>query len=558
MDLILTVERNDLANVERLFDKGANINRQGSFYGNALQAAVAEQHLEIVEFLVDKGADVCFQDTFQMTALHYAAQGSAAEIVEFLLGRNARPDAKNDTGATPFDFAIKAKDEKTIRLLLSKMEPPPLISTKSWRYLSIESIKGVGLRPWTYDEEKNVQYIRFFYHQFRHNEILTDARMSHDFMDPVPKDPVHIVLDKGMWEKISPSSTFGCRWWRRTSSSWAEWPSQASPLPSPDLCRQLDPRDFFIESWFTISCLTITDSNWPSQQMLIPEAYDYLEQVEGFFWVTAKRPKSDFAVDRSIGELLRPVFPVTTCGDTPIKLIESIEDLITPLIEKFGQTFEENCLQASRQLLNSRLEVLRNGGCNEVLLHRLLSDATVIEHMTENHAHIVRSLIRLIDCVAGLQNGPWKLSEQAQRDSRQGIERLQTHRGTLRELLERSQNTIQLEFNLASILEARKTTSTNRSLKRLTWVTFVFLPLLFVASLFGMNVDILSDNPSWWWYFPVAGGFILFTFGVWIFFKRFNTLEGSLERYFAWLIGDGTQPDAKQPVGRKEERRSSE
>ncbi|KAI0191374.1 hypothetical protein EV127DRAFT_64302 [Xylaria flabelliformis] len=101
--------------------------------------------------------------------------------------------------------------------------------------------------------------------------------------------------------------------------------------------------------------------------------------------------------------------------------------------------------------------------------------------MTENHARIVRSLTGLVDCVTKLQDGPWKLSEQAEKASREGIKRLEAHRETLRELLERSQNIIQLEFNLASILEARKSTSTNRSMKRLTWVTFVFLPLLFVA-----------------------------------------------------------------------------
>lgn len=37
------------------------------------------------------------------------------------------------------------------------------------------------------------------------------------------------------------------------------------------------------------------------------------------------------------------------------------------------------------------------------------------------------------------------------------------------------------------------------SLWRLSWVTFIFLPLTFVATLFGMNVDLLSENPSLKW-----------------------------------------------------------
>jgi len=40
----------------------------------------------------------------------------------------------------------------------------------------------------------------------------------------------------------------------------------------------------------------------------------------------------------------------------------------------------------------------------------------------------------------------------------------------------------------------------NRSGWRLTWVGIIFLPLTFVAGLMGMNVGILHDNPSWYWY----------------------------------------------------------
>ncbi|RYC61565.1 hypothetical protein CHU98_g4647 [Xylaria longipes] len=522
-ELIRAVKRNNLANVKPLVDnrananqQGTNVNQQGRFHGNAFQAAIVYQDLKIVEFLVDKGADGCLEDPVQNTVLHFAVRRSLAEIVEFLLRRKARPDAKNDTGTTPFDLAIEAKKEKFIRLLLPEMKPPPSLSANCWR--NALRLEHAGPLMFTFKD--------YLYIEGTDMPSFGGKRNGHD---------VHgIVLDYGiLMNNISPS-TFRCRWWRRPPNvgERPRWSLETSPLPSPDLCRQLEPRDLFIESWFTISCLTITDDNWPSQQVLIPETYDYLERVEGFFWVTTVWPSSNFTRDKPIEELLRPFFSVTTCGDTPVVLIQSIEDLITPLIEKFGRTFEENSRQASRQLSNARLEVLRNGGRNEDLLHGLLSDATVIEYMTEKHAHIVRSLTRLIDHVAGLQSGPWKLSENACQDSREKIKSLETHRVALRELVERSQSIIQLvrswcrykipsayliqEFNLASILEARKSTSTNRSLKRLTWVTFVFLPLLFVA------------------------------------------LEGSLEGYFAWLVGNKTQADAKQAPGRREERRGGE
>ncbi|KAL2193567.1 hypothetical protein P885DRAFT_81219 [Corynascus similis CBS 632.67] len=48
-------------------------------------------------------------------------------------------------------------------------------------------------------------------------------------------------------------------------------------------------------------------------------------------------------------------------------------------------------------------------------------------------------------------------------------------------------------------------------MKRLSWITFVFLPLMFIASLFGMNVDVLGSNPAWWIYVPFATGTMFLT-----------------------------------------------
>lgn len=98
-----------------------------------------------------------------------------------------------------------------------------------------------------------------------------------------------------------------------------------------------------------------------------------------------------------------------------------------------------------------------------------------------------------------------------------------------------SQELIQLEFNLTSVAEAQKSTSTSVSMKRLSWITFIFLPLMFISSIFGMNVDILKSNPSWWIYIIFAAGTMILTLGVWILFKRKN-LEGRIEKRFQWLM----------------------
>ena len=44
--------------VQLLLEKGADVNAQGGYYGNALQAASYEGNEKVVQLLLKKGADV--------------------------------------------------------------------------------------------------------------------------------------------------------------------------------------------------------------------------------------------------------------------------------------------------------------------------------------------------------------------------------------------------------------------------------------------------------------------------------------------------------------------
>ena len=44
--------------VQMLLDKGADVNAQGGYYNNALQAALFKGHDQVIQMLLDKGADI--------------------------------------------------------------------------------------------------------------------------------------------------------------------------------------------------------------------------------------------------------------------------------------------------------------------------------------------------------------------------------------------------------------------------------------------------------------------------------------------------------------------
>lgn len=71
--------------------------------------------MEAVKFLIDKGARIEDKTQQGNTALH-SASGSA-DIIEELLRRGAKVDAKNNTGATPMDYAALHGHADSIRKL---------------------------------------------------------------------------------------------------------------------------------------------------------------------------------------------------------------------------------------------------------------------------------------------------------------------------------------------------------------------------------------------------------------------------------------------------------
>lgn len=76
--------------------------------------------------------------------------------------------------------------------------------------------------------------------------------------------------------------------------------------------------------------------------------------------------------------------------------------------------------------------------------------------------------------------------------------------GHCRSLSSRCKTGSGILVSAAQLIEAHEGTSQARQAHSLTRLAFVFIPLTFVASVFGMNVAVFKEYPSIWLYFVIA------------------------------------------------------
>ncbi|MCJ1279693.1 hypothetical protein MMC21_007517 [Puttea exsequens] len=92
------------------------------------------------------------------------------------------------------------------------------------------------------------------------------------------------------------------------------------------------------------------------------------------------------------------------------------------------------------------------------------------------------------------------------------IENLAAVEKTFGDFRSRGQSISDLVYNIINVRQAQAAQRSadaaqeeSRSLGRISWITFVFFPLIAVAGIFGMNVDILVNTPpSLAWFFIIS------------------------------------------------------
>ncbi|EZG03547.1 hypothetical protein H106_06995 [Trichophyton rubrum CBS 735.88] len=138
-----------------------------------------------------------------------------------------------------------------------------------------------------------------------------------------------------------------------------------------------------------------------------------------------------------------------------------------------------------------------------------------VEKLLFIHLDIVKEMItRLQDLTDDVESDtPWLESIPGD------FERLGT---TITEdLIKPTENLISLLYQSVSIRDSRHSIQLNVSMWRLSWITFIFLPMTFITGFFGMNVDTFKDNPDIKWYFIATVPFMFLVLILWYIIKHY-------------------------------------
>ncbi|KAI1029503.1 hypothetical protein LB504_010782 [Fusarium proliferatum] len=147
--LIEAASVGDLALIERLIGKGANVGFPDAKGKTALMEASRQGNTQIVKVLLGNQSNVDHQDHKGDTALMNACKGNHANVMELLLAANAQLGIENAEGDTAFAIAGWHCAECNIKQLFHHIRDPAirdqhsgtvLVSASTWNRLDIVSL----------------------------------------------------------------------------------------------------------------------------------------------------------------------------------------------------------------------------------------------------------------------------------------------------------------------------------------------------------------------------------------------------------------------------------
>jgi ankyrin repeat protein len=118
-ELFEATRENNLAEVSRLLNVGADVNAKDNDGNTSLIVACIKGHMHVVKELLEHGANIESKDICGWTPLHFACYNSHVAVGNELLSRGANIEAKDHDGDTPLHWASWNGLEAIVQALLS-------------------------------------------------------------------------------------------------------------------------------------------------------------------------------------------------------------------------------------------------------------------------------------------------------------------------------------------------------------------------------------------------------------------------------------------------------
>ncbi|KAJ4346547.1 uncharacterized protein N0V89_010478 [Didymosphaeria variabile] len=185
--------------------------------------------------------------------------------------------------------------------------------------------------------------------------------------------------------------------------------------------------------------------------------------------------------------------PKTDTEDDGLMVTKCMDFILRDIFRALSQNWEKysNLCEVHTGILEDKIY---ENPADETRAPELWINASLwlkVERLMYLHIDLIkemRTYLHELDNSDPSEDGPWLES------SAEEMEKLTTlfQEGVVKP----TDNLSDLMYKSVGIRDARHSLQLGLSMWRLSWITFVFLPLTFTTGFFGMNVDTFSENPS--------------------------------------------------------------
>ncbi|CAN9362528.1 unnamed protein product [Alternaria alternata] len=439
----------------------------------------------LVKVLLEAGYNVDTRDNLGRSALHIATILGHFEIAKSLVSFGASVDSKDGRGNTALRLAIQRRRCDFIDMLLENCADTTGVRTNEWLDVYGRKIPdAVHLE----EEPSGRKTIRFI-----DAAVIPDTIRQ---MNNAPKAECRLIL-------------------LANELPWKN--GQLNPFIAPIRPNMLETSvsspstsgkvRFSVATWFPAGFDKATGNHFK-----VPD-----RATCRITWSTS----STTNVNDGSGRGPPDCFSMLPSGNIPKNGL----DFFAQFLSHLRDVWLETCDLAEQHLVECRISQLEERGSNRELILRLAQNARtwadlrkILKEQTKTAQHFASNYSSRYNGNQGSDEVDMLLSDFTT-----------TIGGRLDGLDQTVRDLLQLEFAWVSINDVHRSISIATSTKRLSWITFIFLPAMFTSSLFGMNVNILKDNPDWRWFFLAGSICLVSTICAWLIFK-YCPIESWIER----------------------------